>query len=215
MSEHPEKLTARQRRFVEEYLVDLNATRAAIRSGYAESGARTEGARLLANADITDAIAAAQEIRSKRVRITQDQVLRELAKIGFADIRKVMRWTGTASQTEVIEELEGQPHGGALKRSRAVSTIELLGSDEIDDDTAAAISEVSDTANGIRIKFHDKKGALVDIGKHLGMFVDRHEYSGPDGAPIEVVQAKSRDLSKAIALILAKGLKARTTDGGS
>ena len=49
----------------------------------------------------------------------------------------------------------------------------LIPSEQLDDDTAAAVSEISQTAQGIKIKMHDKKGALVDIGKHLGMFVER------------------------------------------
>jgi len=71
-------LTPKRARFVEEYLRDVNATQAALRAGYAESGARTEGARLLANADIQEAIAVAQAERSRRTRIDADDVLRIL-----------------------------------------------------------------------------------------------------------------------------------------
>ncbi len=74
-------LTPRQQRFVEEYLTDLNATQAAIRAGYAESGARQEGSRLLANADIADSIALAQTERGARIGIDQDWVLRRLRSI--------------------------------------------------------------------------------------------------------------------------------------
>ena len=69
------KLTAKQQRFVAEYLVDLNATQAAIRAGYANSGASVEGTRLLANAKVSAAVAAAQAKRSERTEITQDYVL--------------------------------------------------------------------------------------------------------------------------------------------
>ena len=68
-------MTPKQRRFVEEYLIDLNATQAAIRAGYAKSGASVEGTRLLANAKIATAVAAAQAKRSERTEITQDYVL--------------------------------------------------------------------------------------------------------------------------------------------
>ena len=54
----------------------------------------------------------------------------------------------------------------------------LVPSDEIDNDTAAAISEIKQTNSGIAIKFHDKKGALVDIGRHLGMFTDNVNLNG-------------------------------------
>ena len=68
-------MTPKQQRFVEEYLVSLNATQAAIRAGYAKSGASVEGARLLANAKVAAAVAAAQAERSKRTEVTQDYVL--------------------------------------------------------------------------------------------------------------------------------------------
>ncbi len=69
------KLTPKQQRFVSEYLIDLNATQAAIRAGYAKSGASVEGTRLLANAKVAAAVAAAQAKRSERTEITQDYVL--------------------------------------------------------------------------------------------------------------------------------------------
>ncbi len=69
------KLTAKQERFVAEYLVDLNATQAAIRAGYAKKGAAVEGSRLLVNPKVAAAVAAAQAERAKRTEITQDYVL--------------------------------------------------------------------------------------------------------------------------------------------
>ncbi len=69
------KLTARQERFVAEYLIDLNATQAAIRAGYAKKSADVEGSRLLVNAKVAEAVAAAQAERSERTEITQDYVL--------------------------------------------------------------------------------------------------------------------------------------------
>ena len=68
-------LTARQERFVAEYLIDLNATQAAIRAGYAEKSAAAEGSRLLVNTKVAAAVAAAQAKRSERTEITQDYVL--------------------------------------------------------------------------------------------------------------------------------------------
>jgi phage terminase small subunit len=72
------ELTPKQRRFVDEYLVDLNATQAAIRAGYSARTANEQGARLLANASIVAAIRTVQEARSQRLRLTQDDVLRGL-----------------------------------------------------------------------------------------------------------------------------------------
>lgn len=75
------KLTDKQQRFVEEYLIDLNATQAAIRAGYAEKTANREGSRLLSNVDIQEAIQEAQNKRAERVNVTQDDVLRGLLEV--------------------------------------------------------------------------------------------------------------------------------------
>lgn len=175
-------LTDKQRCFVDEYLVDLNATQAATRAGYSARTANEQGARLLANVSVAAAVAEAQKQRSERTGITADRVLAELAKIGFSDIRKAVSWKTEAVEAPVEERLEPQPHGGALKRSEATevrSVVEVIASGLIDDDTAAAISEISQTdKGGLKIKLHDKRAALVDIGRHLGMFKEKVEHSG-------------------------------------
>lgn len=171
------KLTDKQARFVEEYLVDLNATQAAIRAGYSERTAQQMGAENLSKPVVAEAVQQAQKARSERTEITQDRVLNELAKIGFADIRKVMKWGNT--ELRVIDDDAGDmvPYHG----------LAVIDSSEIDDDTAVAIAEVSEGRDGLKIKMHDKKGALVDIGRHLGMFKDKVEHSGPDGGPIPMM----------------------------
>ena len=157
------KLTPKQEAFVQEYLIDLNATQAAIRAGYSEKTSSEMGYENLNKPQILDAIAEAKAERSARTEITQDMVLQELAKIGFSDIRNVAAW-GSAP---VIED------DGAM-----TYPVELVNSSEIDDNTAAAISEVSLTAQGVKVKMIDKKGALDSIGRHLGMFIDKTEHSG-------------------------------------
>ncbi len=74
------KLTPKQARFVEEYLIDLNATQAAIRAGYSAKTANEQGAQLLAKLSIRQAVAEAQAVRSKRTEITQDEVIQGLKK---------------------------------------------------------------------------------------------------------------------------------------
>lgn len=172
-------LTDKQRRFVDEYLVDLNATQAAIRAGYSQKTARQIGDENLSKPDIAKAVQEAQAARATRTEITQDMVLRELAKIGFSDIRKIVRWGKTelrVTDSGDDEDEVTEPYHG----------LALVSADDIDDDTAAAISEISEGREGLKVKLHDKKGALVDIGRHLGMFKDRIEHSGPNGGPIEV-----------------------------
>lgn len=162
-------LTAKQALFVEEYLVDLNATQAAIRAGYSEKTADVIGCENLGKPNIQSAIQGAMAARSERTNITQDRVLQELARLGFSDLRKTM--------TE----------GGAL-----------LDPQDWDDDTAASISaiEVVTTYTGEtdedgrkvpeytrKIKTWDKNAALEKLAKHLGMYApEKREHTSPDGS---------------------------------
>jgi phage terminase small subunit len=109
------------------------------------------------------------EKASEKLGVTKERVLGELARIGFADIRKAIKWNGY-----LVRE-EDNPDGGdvlVIKETRT-NLVSLVDSDELDDDTAAAIAEVSQNASGaVKIKMYDKRAALVDLGKHLGMFKD-------------------------------------------
>ena len=169
------KLTPRQTRFVEEYLIDLNATQAAIRAGYSEKTARSQAQRLLTNVDIIEAIEKAKAERSRRTEITQDRVLLELAKIAFSDMREFTEWG---------------PQGVKMKRS-----------DELDEHAAACVQEVSrySTALGYNVKFklHDKCPALKMLGEHLGMFAGRLKLSiegDPTGVLASLLGVDSEEL---------------------
>jgi phage terminase small subunit len=152
-------LTAKQERFVAEYLIDLNGTQAAVRAGYNPNSASEQASRLLSNAKIAAAVAEAQAKRQARTEVTQDRVIAELARIGFADIRKAVRWgNAPAAGSEDI-----------------AYPVELVSSDEVDDDTAAAITEVSLTAQGVKIKLADKRAALETLLKHVTGAADPSE----------------------------------------
>jgi phage terminase small subunit len=160
-------LTARQQRFVDEYLVDLNATRAAMRAGYGEGGASSAGSRLLATPEVAAAVTDAKAERSARTMITADRVVTELARIAFSDIRKVVSWRGPDEADATAEE-------GARTAAKAVATVEVAASDALDDDAAAAIAEISRGRDGtLKVKLHDKRAALVQLGHHLGVFRPR------------------------------------------
>ena len=160
-------LTPKQQRFVEEYLIDLNATQAAIRSGYSEKTARKIGSENLTKLDIQEAIQEAQNKLSERTEITQDMILHELAKIGFSNMLDYVSIT----------------NGGDL-----VTDFSALTKDQ-----AAAISEVTietytegrgedaEEVKRVKFKLSDKRAALVDMGRHLGMFKDKieHDISDP------------------------------------
>ncbi|NGP62694.1 terminase small subunit [Paenibacillus thiaminolyticus] len=163
-------LTAKQKAFVQEYLIDLNATQAAIRAGYSAKTARKIGAENLTKPDIQKAIQEAMERREKRTEITQDRVLQELAKIGFADIKSYLSFRTERAVVgyETVDDEEVPVFGYQ-------DVIELKPSDQVD---GAVISEVKHTKEGIAFKLHDKVSALEKIGRHLGMFKDKVEHSG-------------------------------------
>lgn len=190
-------LNPKQQRFVDEYLIDLNATQAAIRAGYSKKTAAQIGEENLRKPEISAAVQKAQADRSERTQITQDAVLQELAKIGFSDIRKVVQWGPT--ELRVILDKDGGDSG----KTAPYHGVRLINVEDIDDDTAAAISEVSHGKDGLKVKLHDKKGALVDIGRHLGMFKDRVEHTGKNGGPIEVASLSKEEYKQARKEMLA------------
>ena len=167
-------LTKKQAAFVREYLLDLNAKQAAIRAGYSPRSAEVEGSRLLRHPKVVEALARERKAIESRTGITPERVLTELVKIGFSDIRKVVAWR--ANEVEVSEDLNtGEPV------VRAFNEVVLHDSATLDDATAAAIAEVSQTKDGaVKVKLYDKRAALVDIGRHLGMF-NQGRPASPDG----------------------------------
>lgn len=154
-------LNDKQRRFVEEYLVDLNATQAAIRAGYSEKTAQMQSSRLLLNVMVAQAISEAQLRRSKRTEITQDRVLQELAKLGFGDIRDIFSENGSLRHPKDMD-----PDAAAR-----ISSIEVV----VKPVPGTQGQEVEHVA---KIKAWDKLGALTQIGRHLGMFKDKLETTG-------------------------------------
>lgn len=181
-------LTPKQQRFVEEYLVDLNATQAATRAGYSAKTAYSIGDENLKKPEIAEAIKRAMDARSERTEITADRVLNELAKIGFSDIRKAVKWYSQANIAAVDADADTEALAGeGAIRFAVANQVELVSSDDIDDETAAAISEIGQSATGaLKVKLHDKRAALVDIGRHLGMFTDKVQHSGPGGVPLGI-----------------------------
>lgn len=201
------KLTLRQERFVAEYLIDLNATEAAIRAGYSPKTAYSIGHENLNKPEIAALIAQKQERLIRKTEVTQERVIAELAKIGFSDIRNAVAWrTDVAvaapddrSLDEIVDEGPGEV------RHAVTNQVELVDSDRIDDDTAAAIAEISQTdKGGLKVKFHDKQAALVSLARHLGMFTDKVDLRAAV-ATAKVDPADGPDAAKAYEAML-KGL---------
>ena len=122
---------------------------------------------LLGNVRVQARIAEIMRAGAERAEVTVEQVVRELKLIGFSDIRKVVSW-----RNELVTRTEKGEDGEPVMVMMPQMTI--VDADKISDEAAAAVAEVWQTVNGaLRVKLHDKHAALVSIGKHLGMFVDR------------------------------------------
>lgn len=157
-------LTPKQERFVAEYLIDLNATQAAIRAGYSQKTAQQQGSRLLLNVLVQEAIAKGREKTAAKLEITKERIVEELAKIGFSNMLDYMR-AGT----------DGDPYldFSSLTREQAAALAEVTVEDFKD-----GRGEDARDVRRIKFKLHDKKGALVDMAKMLGFMIEKHEHSG-------------------------------------
>lgn len=123
------KLNDRQQRFVEEYLIDLNATQAAIRAGYSPKTAMEQGYQLLQKTSVSLEIAKQMAEQSKRTGINADRVIRELAKMGFADIEAIEEYKMKGADKVKALELLGK-HLGMFKEKVDVS---IEKSEKLDD----------------------------------------------------------------------------------
>lgn len=181
MALHP-----KQAAFVNEYLIDKNATAAAERAGYSDPN---YGRQLVAKPNVIRAIREALELQGRRTEVTADRVLLELARIGFADIRALFTW---------------DEERAAFVPSRDLSDDEAAAVASIKAETTHYTRDDGNTETKIKleIKAHDKLGALREIGKHLGV-AERHEVTGADGGPIDVTGLTADEL-RALRLILTK-----------
>jgi phage terminase small subunit len=161
------KLTPKQRRFIEEYLTDLNATKAAIRAGYSAKTAGQIGEKLLKKVEIAAAVAEAKKARSERTEITADRVLHELAAIAFLDPAKVFTSTG---EVRLLDEMDESVR-------RAIASVETISLG----DGGEAVSTVK------KVKMNDKLRALELLGKHLQLWVERVKIGGDQENPLQVL----------------------------
>ena len=144
------KLTAKQQRFVDEYLIDLNATQAAIRAGYSVKTANEQGSQNLAKLSIQQAIAEQMAERSKRTGINQDRVVLELAKIALVKMTDIVDSQGRIKSDASPDDL---------------ACIESVKYKESESDTGSSVER--------EVKIASKLKALELLGKHLGMWNDK------------------------------------------
>lgn len=144
------KLTEKQQRFVDEYLIDLNATQAAIRAGYSVKTANEQGSQNLAKLSIQQAIAEQMAERSKRTGINQDRVVLELAKIALVKMTDIVDSQGRIKSDASPDDL---------------ACIESVKYKESESDTGSSVER--------EVKIASKLKALELLGKHLCMWNDK------------------------------------------
>ena len=145
------RLTAKQKRFVEEYLIDLNATQAAIRAGYSPDSAKEIGCENLTKPNIRARVDKAMAERSKRTGINSERVLIELARVGLINPANLINFNAATIKAEALED------DLAAIASVKVKTIPTEEGDIVERE----------------VKLADKLKALELIGRHLGMFNDK------------------------------------------
>lgn len=138
------ELTPKQQRFIDEYLVDLNGTQAAIRAGYSPKTAREQATRLLANVRVAAELQKRRERLKNKLEISQERVLAELAAIAFANGADFVTIRG--------------------------GTVHVVDTEHVDQEKLPAIAGIKEGLYGVEIKLHDKVRALELIGKHLNLF---------------------------------------------
>lgn len=173
-------LTAQKALFAKEWVIDRNATQAAIRAGYSEKTAHAKGSHLLSLIEVQDEIVRLEGPRLKKLEITGERTLQELAWIGFADPREAITW-------ETDED-------GKVKAK-------FKDSKDIPDHVAAAIQEVIVTKGGdVKLRFHPKAKALDTMARHFGLIIDRQQVD---------IRVQFGDLSDARLAELERGLSER------
>lgn len=144
------KLTPKQKTFCQEYLVDLNATQAAIRAGYSKKSAGVVANEILMKPYIQAEIQKLMEKRSERIQVKADDVVKELALMAFSRLNNYLSWDG--------------------------SGISMKDSDDLTDDQIACVVEIQETltdkSSNLKFKLGDKLKSLELLGRHLGMFAE-------------------------------------------
>jgi len=192
-------LNPRQKTFVAEYLIDLNATQAACRAGYRPKRAQKTGSRLLQRRDVRGAIAEAQAQRLAKLDMDAEAVLTELARVARASVLDYMR----------IGE-DGEP---------------IIDLSRLNQDNAAAIANVTvDRFKGadgadksqirrVKISFHNKVAALRELARHFGL-AREHVGRESDDIPEPVPQHDTRQVARAVIAILESAAIEEEADVG-
>lgn len=169
-------MNVKQRLFCEEWLIDKNGTKAAERAGYGEDNARQTGYEILTKPYIKAYLNILIEEQSERLQITADDVLREIAKLGFANMQ---------DYTKIVD-------GVLVADLSEVTRDQMAAVQEFTVDVRSERGDAGTTGDNIekfRFKLADKKGNLELLGRNFKLFTDKTEHTGVDGGPIQTTSS--------------------------
>ena len=164
------KLTIKQKKFADEYIISGNATESAIKAGYSDKTAYSSGQRLLKNVEVKEYIQKRQEEERKKHEIRKEDIISEFAAIGFNDI------------TEFI----------SIKGRRVI----IKSTDDLTPQQRKAVSSIKKTKFGIEVTFYDKPKALDSLCRILGFNEDKLTIQGEINNPLKGLTTE--DLKKLI-----------------
>ncbi len=184
------KLTPKQALFCKEYLIDLCATQAAIRSGYSKKTAFSIGAENLTKPLIRAELKRNMAKHAEKIELTADRVLAEISKMAYANMADYMTFTADGSAFVDLSK---------LTRDQAAALSEVDVDSYYDKDNKRNVDK-------IKIKLSDKRGNLELLGRYLKLFTDKMQVEGPSGKPVlvDVTSMKSEELARLIAEELKK-----------
>jgi phage terminase small subunit len=154
------EVTPKQERFIAEYLIDLNATQAAIRAGYSPKTAASQGERLLRNAEIQATVSAKQSQQLARADLTATRVLEEMRRLAFSDVRELFDEKGNLRPIHTLTP----------EQSACISGLEVIIKN------AKAGDGATDTVH--KVKVWDKPKVLDMLGKHFGILTEQVQHTG-------------------------------------
>lgn len=171
-----DKLKQRRTRFVKEYLIDQNASRAAIAAGYSEKGAHVAGSRMLSNTKVREQIEQENAKTNAKLDISVERVKKELARLAYCDVRNFFNPDGSAKAITDLDE----------DSARAVAGFEMA-------ELFTGSGEERSTAGYIKkFKLTDKTKALEQLGRHLKMFTDKIEISESDHILAKLMEGRKK-----------------------
>lgn len=165
------QLSPRRQRFVDEYMIDLCQSKAAARAGYSDKTARAQASLIMRDPIVQAAVRKRMQERVLATHINADRVVLELAKLAFANMADYM--TAGADGDPALDFSK-------LTRDQAAALVEVTVDDYFD-----GRGEDARQVRRVKFKLADKRAALVDLGRHIGMFKERVELTGSGGGPIQ------------------------------